>query len=616
MELYLNGKKIRLKPSQAIGKGGEADIYDLGQGQALKLFKQPDHPDYKLSVEQQQAAKERLAEHQSKLRLFPRSLPSRVIRPQEFVTDAAGHKIFGYTMQRVQDATVLMKYSDRNFRQSGISHQTVVEIFRDLHTTVSRIHKTGTLIGDFNDLNILVKDTEAYLIDADSFQFSTFPCRVFTARFVDPLLCDPQATKPVLFHPYTLFSDWYAFTTILMQCLLFVNPYGGIYRPQDPANRIPHDARPLHRITVFHPEVQYPKPALSYKVLPDELLHYFCQVFEQDKRGEFPRQLLEHLQWTKCLTCGKEHARNHCPDCRPGQFPVQTLTQIVRGTVTATRIFFTEGIILFTTLQGEKLRWIYHENGEFKREDTSTILSGSLDPQLKFRIQGKSTLLGKQSQVITLTPGQNPGRLAAETFDANRFSRYWIASGQLLRDGVLGPEYIGDVLAGQTQFWIGESFGFGFYVAGNLNVAFVFDVHRKGICDWVKLPPISGQCIDSTCTFSQQYAWFLWATEEQGKTFNQCAVIQPNGEVVATRKTEANDGSWLGTIHGKCAAENFLLAATDDGIVRVEVQQHQLVKTKEFPDTESFVDSSCHLFATQEGLYSVKQQEIMFLKIH
>lgn len=44
MDVYLNHKRLRLKSSQLIGKGGEADIYDLGKGQALKLFKQPDHP--------------------------------------------------------------------------------------------------------------------------------------------------------------------------------------------------------------------------------------------------------------------------------------------------------------------------------------------------------------------------------------------------------------------------------------------------------------------------------------------------------------------------------------------------------------------------------------------
>ena len=42
------------------------------------------------------------------------------------------------------------------------------------------------MVGDFNDLNILVTGTDAWLIDADSFQFGTYLSPVFTERFLDP----------------------------------------------------------------------------------------------------------------------------------------------------------------------------------------------------------------------------------------------------------------------------------------------------------------------------------------------------------------------------------------------------------------------------------------------
>ena len=46
MDVYLRGKRIKLDPTRSLGKGGEADVFDLGGGRALKLFKSPDHPDY------------------------------------------------------------------------------------------------------------------------------------------------------------------------------------------------------------------------------------------------------------------------------------------------------------------------------------------------------------------------------------------------------------------------------------------------------------------------------------------------------------------------------------------------------------------------------------------
>ncbi len=638
MDIYVNGKKIKLSPRHSIGKGGEADVFDIGKGKAVKVFKQANHPDYQGLPLEQQAASDRLREHQTKLRHFPPNLPSRVIAPEAFATDRQGKTILGYTMPLLKRIAPLLRYSDRGFRtSSGIANQTVVEIFRDLHQTVSQIHSAQVTIGDFNDLNVLVSGTDAYLIDADSFQYQQFPCRVFTTRFVDPLLCDPQESKPILYQTHNANSDWYAFAVMLMQCLLFVDPYGGVYKPKDKQAKIPHTARPLKRITVFHPEVKYPKPAIPYKVLSDELLQHFHRCFEQDWRGEFPRKLLDNLRWTKCTNCGTEHARLSCPNCTHIQTqipPNPPLLRgdkggIVRGTVTATRIFFTEGVILAVNWQGKTLKWLYHvhqrcaegEQGVFKREDGSTVFTGQLDSKMRFWLHGESTLVGKQGQVITLNSGAYTPRLAVDSYrdrpmlNCNQFGRYWLNSGQLLRDGKLGQEYIGDVLPGQTQFWVGSHFGFGFYRAGNLNVAFVFDAKRKGINDQVKFPYWQGELVDATCSFSPNYCWFFLAIQEQGRMIHRVYVIQSDGAIIATAEAELGNNSWLNSIDGHCAVSNFLLTATDEGIVRVEPHKGQIVITKEFPDTEPFVDASCQLFASGKGLYVVSQQEIKLLQI-
>ena len=166
------------------------------------------------------------------------------------------------------------------------------KFFQNLHKIVSQIHQTQVVIGDFNDLNILIKAQQPYLIDADSFQYGGYLCPVYTDRFVDPLLCDPKATQPIPTQPHNRTSDWYAFTLMLMQSLLFVDPYGGVYKPKNPQARIPHSTRPLKRITVFNAEVKYPKPALPYAILSDELLQYFHQCFEADQRGEFSSSII------------------------------------------------------------------------------------------------------------------------------------------------------------------------------------------------------------------------------------------------------------------------------------------------------------------------------------
>ena len=617
-------KRFRPSPTKSVGKGGEADIYDLGDGTVLKLFKPPDHPDYDGLPNEQTAARRRIDEHQDKLRAFPVGLPSRLVAPLELAYGRDG-RVVGYTMPFQKGAEVLLRYGEMNFRQNGVSDDQVVEIFKDLYRTVDQVHSKGVVLGDFNDLNVLVRHTEAYIIDADSSQFGRFMCRLFTERFVDPILCDPNEDKLVLRRPHNDFSDWYAFAVMFMQTTLCLSggPYGGVYKPKDPSSRVGHSSRPLHRITVFHQDVRYPKPSRHFSVLPDSILQYFHEVFEKDKRMKIPLVLLENMRWKTCSTCGKLHARESCPDCR--SIIPQTVTVRSAGTVTGERIFRTEGQIVFAASQSGSLRWLYHHNGEYRREDGTTVVAGVLDPQIRFRIRGSDTIIAKGNQAVVFTKGNTATqKLAVETFgllpviDANERCVSWAQNDQLKRSSSLGASFeesICNVLPKQTLFWIGPTVGFGFYRAGGLSQCFIFNPEKKGINDSLTLRPFKGQLIDSTCYFGHDRIWFLISSRVGGKTINSCFLIRHDGKVEAQAETEADDGTWLGTIRGMCATQDFILAATDDGIVRVKVTNNVLGVEKEFPDSSRFVHNGRHLFLDKNGLVVVSSHEIWRLTI-
>ena len=179
MDAYLRGKRVKLDPTRSLGKGGEADVFDLGGGRALKLFKTPDHPDYQGLPNEQKAAAQRIALHQGKLRAFPVGLPRQVIAPEELATDRSGRVVVGYAMPIVAPAQPLLRYGDPGFRRAGVPSRDVVKLFREIHAAVSAIHAAGVVIGDFNDLNVLVTTgVQPRFIDADSFQFGTtrVPC--------------------------------------------------------------------------------------------------------------------------------------------------------------------------------------------------------------------------------------------------------------------------------------------------------------------------------------------------------------------------------------------------------------------------------------------------------
>lgn len=620
MDVYINGTRIRVDPKTAKGKGGEADIFLIDKDVVLKLFKPPDHPDYAGVPNEQKSAKKRLEIHQKKLSVFPTGLPKNVITPIDLVKDSNQH-IIGYTMTFIDDAEPLFKYGEPT-REGIISNNDVMETYCQLHPALEGVHLKEVILGDFNDLNVLVKDKKPYIIDLDSSQFANFLCFMFTTKFVDPLLCDPKAKAPELIKQYNKEADWYAFSVMLMQSLIFVDPYGGVYRPKDQKKIIPNSSRPLHRVTIFNPEVKPPRPALPYQMLSDDLLQYFYQVFEKDVRGPMPIKLLQNNEWKTCPTCKREYDRSFCPICQKITPSLVKETTTVRGTVTSTRVFMIKnGIILFASVFNGKLYWLSHSTkGEFIREQDTIVGLGSLNPSYRFRITPTKVFTGLGNQVM-INEGSTQTRFIVDkfgnlpVFDVNDKHHYWLNNGQLMKDSEFGGDYIGDVLKNQTIFWVGSTFGFGFYRAGNISMAFVFDTERRGINDSVKLTIPPGQLLDSTCFFSSKYCWFFVSVQQGANNMNYCYIISNTGEVINSCVAQAGDSSWLSGIRGKCASSGFLLAATDDGIVRVDASSGSIKVTKEFPDTEPFVDSGSHIYPGSDGIYVVKKQEILLLKI-
>lgn len=620
-DFFVGGKKLALRPNDAIGAGGEATIYQKGAW-AYKIFKPATHPDFAGMPAAQATARARIKEHQKKLHAFPARLPPRVIVPQELVLDGEG-KIAGYRMSAVEGADVLFLYCDKDYRERGVPDDQVRGILLDLAKTIEGVHGAQAVLGDFNDLNVLVKGTEAYVIDADSMQFGPYLARMFTQTFVDPLLCDRHPTDAglVLARPYTADADWYSYLVMVMRALLFVGPYGGVYRPKDPGKRVAPDLRPLSRITIFDPEVVYPKPARHFKILPDALLDYFDRVFRKDERGVPPMPLLEELRFTTCGSCGTLHARTLCPNC-VGVTPAG-VTEIHTGSAHGVKVFEADGPILAAALQSGTLRFLYHEGGAFRREDGRDVVRGPLDPSVRYRISRERTVFARGGHCVVfggLAPEQfsvDPYGLVPQV-DANADAIFFAKGGALSRIGALGadfPERIGDVLERQTQFWVGPSLGFGFYRAAELSNFFVFRPLRRGLYDSVALPPIRGQLIEAWCTFAEKRIWFFTATQEAGQTIHRSYLIDESGTLIAQAGAAAGDGSWLGRIGGASAAYDFLVVPTDDGVVRVGPSGSALGVAKEYPDTHRFVDAASRLFLAREGLYAVRRHDIWRLTI-
>lgn len=603
-----SGKKITVTPSQSVGKGGEADVYKIDNKTVVKIFKGPDHQDILSDPALVQAAADKIKEHQNKLISFPKGLPNHVVSPEEVVFDNNG-KIIGYTMKIVENGEALYSYSDRKFQQSsGISVDDVAKIFLDLHQTVDLLHKKNVVIGDFNDLNVIINNHGAWIIDADSMQFGKFLCKMFSQKFVDPLLC--KKDELVLKTTHNKNSDWFAFAIMLFQSMMFMGPYAGIHKPKS-GPKIPAGRRSLERISVFRDDVIKPKVANNLNDIPKDLQIEFFNIFEKDKRGKFPILLIENLRKQPAMTA-KPHS------------PVIDQTIQVKGKVSATTIFKTPGVILQSNVFDGKICYLFHENGAFKREGSATVMPGKLDSAFHYRISKQKTLVGRRGEVIVFE-GENNNKIPVDmfgnlsVFDANSTHHFWLSEGSLYRQdrNRLGiNQKIGDVLKNQTIFWVGEKRGFGFYRAGNLTTAFLFNTTSGNINDNIDIPDLNGNLIDSTCIFVEdKYIYFMVKTKIKAKIKNRCFVYDHVGKIIEKLEVDDGDQHWLGEIRGKTAIGNMLFSPTDDGIMRTDMDSGRLSSTHLYSDTAQWVNSGSRLHMLADGILVVSGKQITKLQI-
>ena len=174
MQVQINGKRVQLENNAVIGVGGEATVFKLGSD-AVKVYLVPDDQRGKKLIQMLTKAS---------------SLPQAVVAPQHLVYDDKGKAIVGFTMRLLDTQYVeVRELTKKKYRtQTSITAKDVARLFLHIGETLQRIHQTGMVVGDLNDLNIMFRDESALFIDVDSFQFDKYPCPVGTEAFTDPVL--------------------------------------------------------------------------------------------------------------------------------------------------------------------------------------------------------------------------------------------------------------------------------------------------------------------------------------------------------------------------------------------------------------------------------------------
>ena len=614
--VYIEDQKVRLQPSALIGEGGEAEVYKLDDQEVLKLFKQPNHPQFKSDLQSAQAARLRLQEHQTKLEQFPKLLIPHVVSPVRLAYDKnqqADRRVVGYTMSRITQVNSMHEFSQRNFQESkDISIQTIVDVFSDLHASVSALHASGVIIGDFNNLNVLVSGKDAYIVDTDSMQFSTYTCKTFTNRYADPRVLKLTNGQIELCARFSKETDWYSFSTMLFEALLNVHPYGGVYKPKSPMQRVSPEQRALNRISVFHKDVSYPMAGRKIQdILSRDLTVFFEALLQDDVRTPFPLPLLLDMLPSKKSASGTTKAN-------------------VASNGKSQIVFATDGVILNVTHDGSNLRYLYNLEERFIRENGQVVLKGKVDSDLRFALQNSSTFAGKGKRLVHFAQDSVHNQIVVDqfrgrepVFDCNHRTCYIIEDGQLfsIKDG--RKSFIDEVLKEQTRIWAGPSFGFGFYIAGEFRRAFLFDDETTGR-KLLDVDATRGTLLRVSCRFTERQLWLLVTYEEKGQVFNRVTAFNDCGSCLGTCEIPDGNGSWMDGLHQSCAAAipdrrggmiETLLVPTNSGIAKVEADATSLRIAQEFTEPEQILEAGDNLIFTHGGLYAWNSKSIRLLSI-
>lgn len=615
MKVKIANQVLNLDEKDVLGSGGEALVLRYGS-EAIKLYHDPT-PD-------------RAKKLQDLLRLKP-SLPSQVIFPLSEVYDPKGKQIIGFSMRALADRLhPLSGLSNKNFRTlHNITFVQVAELFQQIHLTLQAIHRAGLVVGDFNDQNVLFEGSEATFIDVDSYQFAGYPCPVATEPFLAPELYGLDLTKQPYFKPE---NDWYSYAVLLFRALLLAHPYGGTH----PQYKL-LTARAANRLTVFNPEVTYPKIALNPNFISDDLANVFERFFGQGWRGMFPLAALTEYVTTlqECPTCHATYpaTRKFCPACQAFIQFVLPKIKIEAG-IRAEELLAASGPLVAFAIFGDKIYCVAHE-------ENAAVLYIKEKDRAAQRLQLFKWLPGARYEFmngyLVVNPHATSDLLVLEILPSavkplcktktDRFSGqgvfatsdrylYRIAGGMLMRGeiklGQLVERSLTSVLEGQTWFTVatapdGEDVLTGF---GRIFRDYEWFRFGKNGRETLAVPPLEPD--DALLDFAVKDGLVLRQTRRQGVEALRLEAFDSTGKVLFQQKRILTPGEDAPYLSGTLYRAGVALWPGADGIVREQVQTRQ---RSELSATAPYVNPASQLALFGGSILAATDQRLWQLTL-
>lgn len=335
--MAINIKESQLgKKYQFVTEGGEAKIYNYSDKYLLKVFNE--NRDLHLK--------------EKKVDLWlSDNFISGVVSPVDKVY--IDNNFRSYILENIKDSEAISMFSKKKHVQLlKISNKDLVGLILDASIKLENIHKSGKVVGDISDNNILVKLVNnlytSYYIDADSFGIGNFPPDAYTEMYTDPNAIDRSGNAKL-----SKETDMYAFAILAFKILTRIHPFNGTYEKDKNMNTID---RMKNKISVLgNHGVKIPKIVPCWNWISPDLLNNFYEIFEKDKRC-YITTLLKDL-YNNMLYCDIHKnfyysKYNKCPLCDKSA-KVNVMPTIVKTNTLDSKIK------LYTILSNDNIEYIF-----------------------------------------------------------------------------------------------------------------------------------------------------------------------------------------------------------------------------------------------------------------
>lgn len=640
IKLRKAGTICTLDHSDVLGTGGEATVVKVGD-MAVKIYHQPDNL------------------RREKVEAFvngAHNLPICVCAPQDIAFDL-NNKFQGFAMPLIpKGGEVVQQLCSRSFRNSHPECTTkfVANLFLNAYDTIQKLHASGIVIGDMNDLNVMFRHLVMFFMDADSFQIGKFPCMVGTENFLVPELYNLDLATNLYFKKE---YDWYAYFIMFIRSTILTHIYGGVHNQYRSITQ-----RALARKIVTDSDVKYPKPALHPDILSTSMWDLAHRAFSNGERFVFPREaMVEYADsLVECHSCHTWHPseRSSCPQCSTiNTQQIQRRVNVVQSPgkriVNAQEIFVTKGNFVWWKPSGGRFYAIAIEGGAYTLYKKASLSDPSTSMSLfKAKSGTHFDMFDDKFLVVNTNPetdeilvldvsGTAPigyTKKAADEyvdkrcFAASRNHLLRIQQGYLYRGGHLpaigqfGERQI--IAVSRDQTWIVASpystFAFGWQRFFNQYEYFLYRFDRKehGERYVVPIPALDAKesLIDVGVEIWVNSVLCMLKTEILGKTYTRVFIIGDEGNIISQYKLEALSSDTHRKIHGKAFArpsdtQGIILHPTDDGVVQQVVGKNDVGQLSLLSETEPFVAESDSLMLFKDGIMVVSSDTINYITI-